>query len=481
MYGKAYPFQVAAETLAGSLTAYLIALKAKEKGININCFLTREERKITGLVKNIEGKILNRPVVIVDDIFNTGDTFSYLFKILKSKNCKIHSLFVFFNHQNKYGQKFLKDEKIKLNALFSASDFGLQPKISDWQHKEIKIKPNWKFSSPEPSYCYVVQKSSPSQDKNNIYLGADSGFFYSLAKKSGQVNWKFKTGEHIQKKSILSSSLIYDNKVYFGSYDGSLYALDAKTGQKKWEFTEADWIGSSPALSKKDNLIFVGLEFGLPGRRGGIVAVDAQTGAKKWADFFVDYVHCSPEYSAEFSGVVVGSNCGYVRMYEAKTGQKKWEFKVGSAVKACFIFDAPRKFVFFGAHDGRAYVLDVESGQVIYSYKTEGIIYSTPLIKDNVLYFTSLDKSLYGLDLDTGKLKYSFLTCGKLFTTPVIWRDYVVFGSNDGRVYFLNFAKKTEYFIQFTERMTNRVIFDDQQMYVYLYNNELHTFDLPDI
>ena len=84
IYKKKYPFQVTGETLAGALTAQLLSLKAKAKGFDVNCFLVREERKITGLQKKVEGIIKEKtPVVIIDDLFNTGATISYLMTILK--------------------------------------------------------------------------------------------------------------------------------------------------------------------------------------------------------------------------------------------------------------------------------------------------------------------------------------------------------------------------------------------------------------
>lgn len=478
-YKDLYPFQIAAETLAGSLTAQLLSIKAKEKGVNLNCFLVREERKATGLQKNIEGGIIEgKPIVIVDDLFNSGGTISYLLEILKQRELKIHSLFVFVDYSNKIGKNFLQDSEIKLQSFFKLSDFGIKPNKSTWSQHQIKFEPMWIFQSSVPSLCYPVPKSTPAQDKDCLYFGTDEGLFYALNKKDGLIKWSFKTGEHIQKKGIFSCPLILNNLVFFGSYDGNLYALEKETGEEKWTFIEADWIGSSPCVSKKHNLVFIGLEFGQKGTCGGIIALNSETGQKVWEDSFEDYVHCSPAYSEELDLVIIGSNCGYVRLYDALTGQMYWENKIGSAVKSSFAFDEKRGIVCFGAFDGKEYILSMMTGKIIFTYQTQGLIYSAPVVFDDILFFTSTDKNIYGIDLKTFQLRFKFLTSAKILSSPVVWKKFIVFGSNDGRVYLIDFKKKKLNYLQFSERITNRVVFDKKNLFVSLYNNEIYSLDL---
>lgn len=479
IYKNQYPFQITAETLAGGLTAQLLSLKAKEKGFDLNCFLVREERKTTGLQKNIEGKIQEGiPVIIVDDFFNSGGTITYLIEVLKKNKCKLASLFVFVDYQTSIGKIFLEEFKINLQSLFTLSDFGIETIKSVWHRNQIKVEPAWDFKSKNPSLCYSVPKSTPAQDKDSVYFGTDEGIFYALNKYDGSIKWSFETGEHTQKKGIFSCPVIFKNMVYFGAYDGNFYALDTKTGKVKWKFCDADWIGSSPSVSEKYNLVFVGLEFSLEGKKGGVISLNALTGEKVWEDFFDDYVHCSPTYSEELGVVIIGSNCGYVKLYDAQMGQIYWKYDVGSEVKSSFVFDAEKGMVCFGAFDGKEYILNVLTGRLILAYKTQGLIYSAPLIYDNVLFFTSTDKNIYGLGLNDLNLQCKFLASGKILSSPVLWGNYVVFGSNDGRVYFIDFFTKKLYYLQFTERITNRIIFDEKQCYISLYNNNLFVFDL---
>src|SRR3989441_10367865 len=82
--------------------------------------------------------------------------------------------------------------------------------------------------------------------------------------------------------NIWSSPAVHAGRVYFGSYDGNVYCLDAEDGREHWRFTGADWVGSSPALAPDLNLLFIGLEHEVPGRRGSLAALDMGPGAQGW-------------------------------------------------------------------------------------------------------------------------------------------------------------------------------------------------------
>jgi FOG: WD40-like repeat len=49
---------------------------------------------------------------------------------------------------------------------------------------------------------------------------------------------------------------VADGAVYFGSGDGNLYALDAATGDLRWKFKTGDVVHASPAFV--NGVVFVG-------------------------------------------------------------------------------------------------------------------------------------------------------------------------------------------------------------------------------
>ena len=98
---------------------------------------------------------------------------------------------------------------------------------------------------------------------------------YAFNAQTGALKWKFATdgerrfeakGLHgMQPKDqtiadpfdiFLSSPVVANGVVYFGSGDGNLYALDSATGDLRWKFKTGDVVHASPALA--DGVLFFG-------------------------------------------------------------------------------------------------------------------------------------------------------------------------------------------------------------------------------
>jgi outer membrane protein assembly factor BamB len=84
--------------------------------------------------------------------------------------------------------------------------------------------------------------SSPAVDGNWVYVGSGK-YLYSLDMGSGDLNYRFKTGEEIR-----SSPAVTEKYVIFGSYDNNLYCLDKSSGEEKWNYSTGGPIYSSPAI-----------------------------------------------------------------------------------------------------------------------------------------------------------------------------------------------------------------------------------------
>ena len=135
--------------------------------------------------------------------------------------------------------------------------------------------------------------STPAVANGTVYAGSYDGKFYALNAQTGAIKWKFATGgeRRFEAKGIhglepktqtipdqfdvfLSSPVVAQGAVYFGSGDGHLYALDANSGDLKWKFKTGDVIHASPAFA--DGVLFVG------SWDSYFYAVDAATGKEKW-------------------------------------------------------------------------------------------------------------------------------------------------------------------------------------------------------
>jgi outer membrane protein assembly factor BamB len=74
--------------------------------------------------------------------------------------------------------------------------------------------------------------STAAIGKENIYCGSSDAFsFYSISKKTGNINYKTVT-----KAYTFSSPAIDNEMAYIGSANGRLYGIELESGDLKWEF-----------------------------------------------------------------------------------------------------------------------------------------------------------------------------------------------------------------------------------------------------
>lgn len=476
-YASHYPFQVGGVETAGIALVAAIVMKGVERGTPVNGFYIRKSRKRQGLMKTIEGTLNDHPVILVDDLVNSGQTMNKQADVLSRAEKKVTDVFVILSFRADDAYAFFKEKNVSLAHLFTLADFGLPmagskaAEIPDDSFEEI-----WRYQAPSPSYHLVVQKSAPVLDEERVYFGCDDGTFRALNKETGVLAWEYVTGRHPVGKGILSSPALYGNAIYFGAYDGSVYALDAKTGKKIWSYEDADWVGSSPAIAADLGLLFIGLEFGLFKRRGGIVALTL-SGERLWSASHTGLTHGSPLYIREESLVVIGSNDGILYAYDAKKGDVRWRFTSRGPIKTRAAYDPLRRTIVFGSMDGTLYALSAADGTALFARELGASIYSIPLVVGDIGYIASLDKHLYAVDLRTGKDVWTFETGGRIFASPIIADESLWIGSNDGRLYELDPASgKLRGFFQTTERIVNAIAYDEkhERFFVPTVANELY-------
>ena len=192
-----------------------------------------------------------------------------------------------------------------------------------------------------------------------------------------------------------------EGMVYVGTIQGQVLALEEKGGSRvevKWAFpaSEDDSIGgvyNGPVVGP--NLIYVAA------LNGTLYALNKDTGLLEWNVVVGDASEPAalvggPALSPDKTTVMVGSEDSNLYAYEAKTGSPR------------------RGYPFTGA---------------------QGKIWSTPVVKDGMVYFGSHDGNVYAVDLRTGEKKWSMPTGGAVVARPLLFKDLVVVGSFDKKLY----------------------------------------------
>jgi len=338
--------------------------------------------------------------------------------------------------------------------------------------------------------------SSPAVAAGVVFFESYDGIFYAVESTIGKLKWKFQTGgerrytgKHLHGTQpadesmpdpfdfYLSSAVVADGSIYFGSGDGKVYALDERSGQMKWKFQTGEVVHASPALA--DGALFVG------SWDSYFYALDARTGQEKWRFKTGEDREIHNQVGLQASPVVAGDvvyfGCRDSNFYavDAKSGRKKWVFNnKGSWVIGSAAIQEGK--VYFATSDsGLFYALDAQSGAQMFSWNSKRWpMFSSPAIAGGTLYIGSHEGKLFAIDLANRKQAWSFQTdgsqqngatytkpdgtpkydaafhddfyedmvigvqkmmsVGAILSSPVVVDGVIYFGSTDGNLYALN-------------------------------------------
>ena len=140
-----------------------------------------------------------------------------------------------------------------------------------------------------------------------------------------------------------------------------------------------------------------------------------------------------PQRLGDYSGV----SGGFI-----PNDQLKWKYQTNGA-----IYSSPsieNNIVYIGSDDGNIYALDAITGAFKWKYPIASPGYlsvaCSPAVVDGIVYIGSGDKNLYALDENTGALKWKYPTGNTIRSSPAIVNGVVYFGSWDHYMYALDAA-----------------------------------------
>ena len=115
------------------------------------------------------------------------------------------------------------------------------------------------------------------------------------------------------------------------------------------------------------------------------------------------------------------------------------------------------------------------STELLWSFKCEDEVRSSPCIANGMLFVGCYDTNLYALDASRGEFRWKYATEGGISSSPTVWQDLAIVGSEDGAVYALDtrrgnlrWAFRTAKAVRSSPRVEDRMVFvgsDDQHFY----------------
>jgi outer membrane protein assembly factor BamB len=315
----------------------------------------------------------------------------------------------------------------------------------------------WKRSTGGPV------PATPAIAGDTLYVGSYDGRFYALDARTGALRWRFATGgeRRFEAKGLhgmqprnqtipdafdvyLSSPVVVGDAVYFGSGDGNVYALDARSGALRWKFKTGDVVHASPAYA--DGVLFFG------SWDSWFYAVDAATGKEKWRFHGGEdpLIHNQVGFQSSPAVVngVVYTGCRDSNLYalDAATGKEKWRYNASGS----WIVTSPavtQGRVVAGTSDSSLFlVLDADTGKPVVQKQGNAFVFASPAVAGNTVYVGVLNGTLEARDLESGDVLWEFrteaskrndgwvLTADRKFNTPLLypssWREAPIVASD---------------------------------------------------
>jgi eukaryotic-like serine/threonine-protein kinase len=285
----------------------------------------------------------------------------------------------------------------------------------------------WSFKTGgERKYDFADYfQSTPVLSNGVLYFGSGDGNCYAVNATSGAQIWSFSAGNIVH-----TTPAIAHDKIFFGSFDGYVYALNLADGSLVWKFKTvghrffpAGEAQGSPAVFK--NLVFIGA------RDYNTYALDQEKGFCHWNKSFPrGWALCTNIHD---SILYIGSSDERVLIAaNPETGEEYWKTKMEFLVFGNNAYSDSMMYV--GTTIGKLHGISLRTGETVWSYATDS--YRTSRQK----YFKEDDSyrdDIYSIITSNEQFLDVECELGGIFTTPVISNDAIFFSSTNGTVYCL--------------------------------------------
>lgn len=162
-----------------------------------------------------------------------------------------------------------------------------------------KLKLKWVFGLPNATSSY----GQPSVVAGRVFVGADTGYIYSLDAATGCVYWSYQAKAGVRNAMTIGAITGHPGvrfAVYFGDLKANAYALDAQSGRLLWtrrvEEHYTDRVTAAPAfyqgrlyvpISSWEEFAASTPDYPCCTSVGNVVALDAATGRQIWKRYVI--------------------------------------------------------------------------------------------------------------------------------------------------------------------------------------------------
>ena len=311
-------------------------------------------------------------------------------------------------------------------------------------------------------------------ENDEIYVSYER--FIAKVNPDGERQWTYPASDD-RGMDFFAPITIVDDAVFVGDYKGGVHAIDRETGESLWVYEQTGTelfgffnFGGNPdkitgAVTVADGKVFVPDE-------EGVFTLDSETGERldDWQLETDRAVWSQPVYVAaegdDEAKLFITALDHHVYSLDPDTSDIIWGTDLNGAAPDSPIYDAEQNVLYVGTFGSEIIALNVDDGDIIERFETEGWVWSKPYFSEGGrLFFGDLEGYLYSIEFNGDEFellwKERITDEGKLRATPLVTDELVVAGSNDGNLYAVD--RETGE-LQWTENIEREVVSDIVQV-----------------
>ncbi len=426
------------ETTAVFLVTKLLLL-AKRDGKNVNGFYIKKTGSRLNIEKNICGQLNNNPIILVDDLINSGYATLKQVDMLSSLGYRVSGVLVAvaFKSLSKYSP--ITDRQIEIMSLFNKSEFVIEKPM----HRH--------FADGFPAKGWVqnfnkgiVDIAVSSVSGVLLVLTAD-GFAYILNGQSGEVYNRTFAGFGLKIVSAAGDQFLLQGDDRFLWLD----AVNVKmVGEVLREFNSIAYV------DQEECVIVLGLE-------EGVVYLSSykKHEIQPFKKTKLDHSFTDVKYFANCPVIFLLSESGTIAGFSLESNKIIWLQKlelgkhIWSAAKSNFnkfTFDVGSGQVAFGTEGGLLFVVDIETGEIVLQQHLDYLdtvvrspMRSAPVLHDGKCYFAGWDKLITKASLDSKEFEYQMPVGSKINELYKDKGDCLWAFGNNGKIFRLHTSNFT--------------------------------------
>ncbi|MCJ7735167.1 MAG: PQQ-binding-like beta-propeller repeat protein [Anaerolineales bacterium] len=243
-----------------------------------------------------------------------------------------------------------------------------------------------------------------ADEDTQLIVGSYNGELYSLNPVNGMEFWSFAGAEN----RYIASPLATENGIFAASADNFLYALDFD-GLLQWKFETGDPLWASPVWSESCGCIYqVSMDHIL-------YAIDPESGKLLWKSEDLGGPIVSQPVISEDGLIILSTFNNEVIALDETRHSVEWRYQTSDWSWASPVIDGAQ--IYASDISGIFYALDLASGKLLWQLQPGGGIYSAPVVKDGMIYFSTDASSLVVVSQE-GVVQRNQPIDGKLYASP---------------------------------------------------------------